>query len=1013
VSFRLKTIIGIAVIEAVLLAILVVSGLRWLRDSNEAQLVQRGATTAQLFATTAKDAVLATDLASLESFVQEALKNPGIAYARVLDGQGRVLAEGGDSAALARAFVADTDPSRAEDGVFDTDAEISEAGIPFGRVELGLSVEAFRSLLREARSFGVGIAALEMLLVALFSFVLGTYLTRQLGRLQGASERIAREGPGFRIPVEGRDEVARAVAAFNAMSARLAESNAEQRRALEQSRELAARITASETQKAAMLDAALDAIITIDLEGRVVEYNTSAEQTFGFTREEAVGRRLDELIIPEEHRSAHSQGMERFRESGLGPVLGQRIELPALHKSGKRLPLEIAITHVETDQGHYFTAFMRDISDRIRAEEELRLAASAFEAQEAIFITDADARILRVNRAFTAITGHREGEVVGLTPRVLKSGRQDGAFYRAMWERLVEEGHWEGEIENRRKDGEVFPEWLSITAVRDAQGRTTNYVAHFIDISERKRNEAALETARARAERASEAKSRFLATMSHEIRTPLNAIINMNELLLETALDSEQRTYAATASEAGRGLLSIVNSILDFSKIEAGRTENRPEPCEPEEIAGGVVRLLAARAFAKGIELTLYVDPGTPGSFKTDPGLLRQILLNLVGNAVKFTETGGVRLRVSLEAAGDGDSSVRFDVVDTGIGIPEDRQPDLFKEFTQVDDSSTRRFGGTGLGLSISRALARLLGGEVGFESRHGQGSRFWLRLPAADMKAAAPPAGSLPRRLGGRAALIQSPSPILAEEIRLQLTAVGLTARVVDRLPGAPVWLGDPGCAGGIALAGEEGPEPGNGSAGGGAPLIRLMRTGERAGSGPRVPGAPLSGRLPIVPRALYRLLGEAAGEPPEVCETPAGPGTPAPAPPPKAGAGAPPILLVEDSRPNRLVAEAILSKAGYRVEMAENGLEAVSAVKQKGYGLVLMDVAMPEMDGLEATRAIRALAGAPGRVPIVAMTAGAFGEDRQQCLEAGMDDHLSKPVVRAELMRAVERWLKRGEAP
>jgi CheY-like chemotaxis protein len=186
-------------------------------------------------------------------------------------------------------------------------------------------------------------------------------------------------------------------------------------------------------------------------------------------------------------------------------------------------------------------------------------------------------------------------------------------------------------------------------------------------------------------------------------------------------------------------------------------------------------------------------------------------------------------------------------------------------------------------------------------------------------------------------------------------------------------------------------------------------MRTGGRAGGG-HVPGAPVSGRLPIAPRTLFRLLGEAAGEPPEAPETAAGRATPAPAP--KAGQGALPILLVEDSRPNRLVAEAILSKAGYRVETAENGLQAVSAVKEKGYGLVLMDVAMPEMDGLEATRAIRALAGAPGRVPIVAMTAGAFGEDRQQCLEAGMDDHLSKPIVRAELMQALDRWLKRDEA-
>ena len=1009
-SFRLKTIIGVAAIEAILLAILVFSGLRWLHDSNEEQLIQRVATTARLFATTTKNAVLTMDLASLESFVREALTNPGVVYARVRDESGKVLAQDGDEKVLARPFAADNDPSTALDGVFDTYADIREGGAYFGRVEVGLSVDSFQLLMRDARSGAIAIAGLEMLLVALFSLLLGTYLTRQLTELREASNRIGREGPGLLIPVTGKDEVAQAISAFNTMSARLADSSARQARFLEESRELAARIRASEVQKAAMLNAALDAIITIDLDGRILEYNASAEQIFGYPRDEAVGRLLDELIIPDRHREAHRQGMDRFRESGVGRVLGKHLELPALHKSGREFPMEVAITHLETEQGSYFTAFMRDISDRKRSEEELRLAAYAFEAQEAIFVTDAEARILRVNQPFTAITGYTADEAIGQTPRLLKSGHQDADFYRRMWSQLRSDGHWEGEIENRRKNGDVFPEWLSITAVRDAQGQTTNYVAHFIDISERKRSQAALEEARERAEQASEAKSRFLATMSHEIRTPLNAILNMSDLLVETDLNAEQRSYATTVSEAGRNLLSIVNSILDFSKIEAGRMEKHPEPCDPADILESVVRLLAPRAFSKGLELTLFVAPEAPRRFTTDPGLLRQILLNLVGNAIKFTETGGVRARLLLDTEQPGGPWVRFDVIDTGIGISADKQGELFTEFSQVDSSHTRRFGGTGLGLAISRFLARILGGDVVCHSEPDRGSCFSLILPASDMEPLASEAPALADLLKARRVLCYSANPILADEIVLQLRALGLDARVADRLPGDPAWLADPRCGGGITLVEPDQQDLHATTPAGDAGLpIRLVHS-ERAGGGAEDGCRLLTARLPIAPGTLYRLLRQAAGQAEPLSQPQTTPVRPVSLP--AKAAGKAPILLVEDSPPNRLVATAILSKAGYDVESAENGVQAVSAVKQKRYGLVLMDVAMPEMDGLEATRAIRALGGERAQVPIVAMTAGAFNEDKERCLSAGMDDFIGKPVVREDLLKAVERWLQADAA-
>ncbi|MBO8086109.1 MAG: PAS domain S-box protein [Marichromatium sp.] len=987
-SFRLKTILGIALIEAALLALLVFSALSWLRESNEAQLVQRATTAASLVATNATDAVLATDLARLESLLDEVLTNADIVYARVRDRDGLILAEAGAARALARRFVADQDPSHAADGVFDTRAEIHAGGAYFGRVELGVSVEPFLALLSSARSGAIGIALLEMALVALFSLLLGTYLSRQLLRLRDASNRIAREGPGVRIPQHGNDEIGEAIRAFNLMSARLADSYADLNEALAAARQLAERIRRSEAQKSALLDAALDAIVTIDLDGRVVDFNASAEQIFGYLREDVGGQLLEQLIVPERYRAAHRRGMARFRAEGKGRVVGQRLEMEALHRDGHEFPIEIAITEVEADETVYFTAFIRDISARRRAEEELRLAAQAFEAQEAIFITDAESRILRVNRAFTAITGYAPHEAIGETPRLLKSGRQSQRFYREMWARLQRDGHWEGEIENRRRNGEIFPEWLSITTVRDPDGRVTNYVANFIDISERKRTEAALIEERARAEQASEAKSRFLATMSHEIRTPLNAILNMNELLLESGLDPEQAAHARVAGEAGHSLLSVVDSILDFSKIEAGRMETRPEPCALEPLLEGVLGLFAARAFAKGVELLLTLDPQLPVRGELDPGQLRQILLNLLGNALKFTEHGAIELCAGVVGEG-AEQRLSIEVRDTGIGIARERLSELFNEFVQVDDSRRRRFGGTGLGLAICRGLARIMGGEIGCASEPGVGSRFWVRLPLRARAPADDRRARLARRAAGWRVQVWAASAPLAEGLARQLRLLGLETVIVGEerwfaeaaaVP-ARLWLVAP---------------PGAGRAAREIPIHR-DRT-----SAPTSEAA----TLPLMPRALCWQLGMALGAP-ELFPAPDSPRPEPAAPTSTATAATGPILLVEDSEANRLVALAILERAGYRVETAADGHQALAALRARPYALVLMDVSMPGMDGLEATRAIRALPGERARVPIVAMTANAFSEDRERCLAAGMDDYLSKPVVRAELFAALARWL------
>ena len=554
------------------------------------------------------------------------------------------------------------------------------------------------------------------------------------------------------------------------------------------------------------------------------------------------------------------------------------------------------------------------------------------------------------------------------------------------------------------KDGRRLP--LEISAIRWRTERGEYRTAFMRDISDRKRYQDVLEESARRARDASTAKSRFLASMSHEIRTPLNAILNMNEMLLETGLNDEQRDYAATASESASALLSIVNGVLDFSKIEAGRVEATLQPSDPEEIVKCVVDLLAARTYAKDIQLTVYCDPSVPLEIETDPGLVRQILLNLIGNAIKFTDEGAVRVHLALNDVGSGAADalndvLNIEVIDTGIGIAADKQPALFDEFVQADAADNRKYGGSGLGLAISRRLARLLGGDVALCSTLGEGSCFTLQLPLpgpVDPTSEVRSAAAEPLRDWCLSLWLDN--ALVAEDLANQLTVFGLSVEIV---PPAQVTDGV-GCHGEILLE----PKPGGEAArrGDRPRRVALYQNGNRCRVNLGQQASVIAAlRIPVVPSALISRLVQAATATSPLAEPDSGDDLAERLT--RCAASAASVLLAEDSRANQLVATTILRKAGFRVDVAENGLQAVAAVNRRSYGLVLMDMAMPEMDGLEATGCIRALPGKRGRVPIVAMTANTFDEDRQRCLAAGMDDYLAKPIERRALYEALLRWL------
>ena len=510
-----------------------------------------------------------------------------------------------------------------------------------------------------------------------------------------------------------------------------------------------------------------------------------------------------------------------------------------------------------------------------------------------------------------------------------------------------------------------------------------------------------LDRARRDAEEAARAKSAFLAGMSHEIRTPLNAVLGAAGLMSDTRLDGEQRRYVEAMRTSGEALLALINDILDLSKLEAGRIELELMEIDPAEVIEGVFDILAPHAGAKRIAFGAVLARDLPRTVMGDPGRLRQILLNLAGNAIKFTETGGVALEISRRDGPDGTAALHFAVSDTGIGITPEMQGRLFERFFQADPSTSRKFGGTGLGLAISQELANMMGGTISVRSAPGAGSTFELELPLAPPNAGSTRHGGdlkdLDGDFTGLRVLVADPSEVSRRAIARQIGEWGAVGAEAAGLLAALGGKAKPQIVLVDAALLDQADES-----------LRLSMRRSNSGRDTRfiVMGGDFRPELsaeedwlikPCSPSAIRRALRGTSG-----VSAPVNRGVPAPeiAPVPSLR-----ILLAEDNPVNQMVAMGILRKDGHRVDVAANGIEALAAARERDYDIVLMDVRMPEMDGLEATREIRALPGGRGRVPIVALTASAMGGDRERFLDAGMDDYLAKPIDRAKLAAALRR--------
>ena len=648
-----------------------------------------------------------------------------------------------------------------------------------------------------------------------------------------------------------------------------------------------------------------------------------------------------------------------------------------------------------------------------RSLREINAIKSALDRQALMSVANSRGRIIDVNSKFCQISGYTRDELLGEDHRIVSSGYHPKSFWVDTW-RTIETGKpWRGEICNRAKNGETY--WVDSTIVPllDGSGEVEQYVSICFDVTGRKMAEQELVAARDEALAAARAKSVFLANMSHEIRTPMNGILGMLDLLGDTVLNNDQQELVHTAHDSAHALLGILNDVLDLSKLETGRFKHESIDFDLVHVAEDVCALFANKASAADVELTCYASPALPPVLKGDPTRMRQILVNLVGNAVKFTHSGNVTLSLEGSMHTDDLVDLRIEVRDTGIGISPDVQDKLFVAFSQGDASTTRKFGGTGLGLAICRMLVDAMGGRIGVNSEADQGSTFWIdvRLPVGEKSTSSVSAPDVPDPETQRAMIVDD-SPDSRRILERYLAAWGVRNESAADGPSALARL----------RAEANGPNP-----------FTVAIVDERM---PRMDGIQLATRIGGDPaiRALPIIMLSASIEQEAKKD---GAGTPAFVSKPvrraalrdavttvRTGTGAQNesqrpksqapmldahVLLVEDNPVNQQVATGLLRREGITPDIAYDGAEAVRLTGQTHYDLVFMDCQMPVMDGFDATARIRMRETGTGtpRTTIVAMTANAMAGDRQRCLAAGMDDYLAKPLTTSALQNMLRSWL------
>ena len=907
-SFRAKTALSLTLVGALILLGVSWRSLAVMHAEQEAALVVRAQSVTELFAVTAKDSVVASDLAALQALTQSIVALPGIDYARVRDADGAVLATSGNAPPAAEIIAQNLDVDETRDGVLDRSSDIGNGASLFGRVEIGIPVDQIYDALRDGTQSMAISSLIALLLIALFGYLFADLLSRPLAVLRDGASRLAEGELGLTLPVKGHDDIAATAIAFNRMSERLRE--------LMQDQTFQHEITETiRNAQADFIGAASDRSAFVNILAQILRLTQSEVGFIGCMPENVSGPPTLHTLAATPHAdsavifSAHSDILQAtsneetaVRESPTTTPLTS--DWHVLY-----IPLSSGSTHIGVIAlAKRGTPYAEDTIPRLRllwsalaaliharrseiqrrhVERELAASAQGTRALldhviDGILSINTKGAIVECNPATEKLFGYSRDELVGknikyLMPEPIRHQHDDylTKYLETGIAAIIGIGR---DVTAQRKDGSLFPMELGIGVVRDENGPSL-YIGVVRDISARKETEDALLRARDLAIWTAEAKSHFLATISHELRTPMHGLMGMLTLLEKTPLTDQQKRFAETAQRSGQNLLDIINDVLDLSKLEGGRVELANQPFSLPTLVAEINATFSKKCLAKRLTFLCNVELNVPEKLCGDEKKFRQLLVNLVGNAIKFTEFGSVQTRYSIDETHADNVLLRVEIEDTGIGISPASAAKLFAPFQQADNTTTRRYGGTGLGLAICKQLAEAMGGEIGLRSTPGSGSLFWFTI-----------------RLGYGAAVASDNTQI------------------------SPTYAP-------------------NGS--------------------PR----PLRGR----------------------------------------------ILLAEDDPVSQEVALTMLRGIGITVDLVTTGREAIELCQTNNYDLVLMDCQMSEFDGFEATRLIRsyeAIEEKP-RLPVIALTANAMPGDKEQCLAAGMDDHLAKPFSEEELRAKIAPFL------
>lgn len=773
----------------------------------------------------------------------------------------------------------------------------------------------------------------------------------------------------------------------------------------------------NENKFKAIAETVSEAIILMDDRGKIRYWNKGAMKIFGYTKREIMGKDLHLALASEEYRSVFKSRFQNFIKTGKGPAVGQSVELNTQKKDGTNIIIELSLNSLILEDHWFAVGIARDVTEAKSLEKKLRILSTVVEqSSEGIMIADIEGNITFVNNAWTLLHAYEaREELIGKPLSICHNQEQIINDVIPFNQKVKENGFHSGEVGHIRKDGTPFPTLMSSTLLMDEQGKPHSITSLARDITERKQAEEKLLLAKESAEVANRAKSEFLANMSHEIRTPMNGIIGMTELALDTNLNPEQEEYIMIVRDSADELLRIINDILDFSKIEAGKMEIEKVPFNIRDSLKHTINTLAFRAQEKNLEFICYFHSDVPENIKGDPGRLKQILINLLGNAIKFTSDGEIIVDISVLNDSDANVELLISVKDSGIGIPKEKLGKIFESFSQADGSTTRQFGGTGLGLTISSKLVNMMSGELRVDSSPGKGSRFYFNLIVEkSISGSAQSSFVSKEELHNKKVLIvddnNSNRKILfeilkswemdafwAESVDKAIKMVEKSAQKNQPFDLFLVDLQMPKKDGFqfIREAKEIDTK---------AKVVMMSSDGRRLGKEDCEHfGIEVYMPKPLMQKDLLKTLKEILNE--KENNNPIKPEDEENTQESIIAEGLR-ILLAEDNPVNQKLAERILVKRGHIVKVVENGELLMQAMDNNSYDVILMDVQMPVMDGLTATAKIRQLEKSHGgHIPIVAMTAHAMKGDKDRFLAAGMDDYISKPIKPIELFSALNK--------